>query len=90
MSESYENKWFLAQLKANGLRLATTHLARQGIGSFCPKLGVPETATHRTGSRLKPLVPGHLFVHFDPGTPNWKAIGYTRGVARLTCAARPR
>tara|TARA_R100000935_G_scaffold57607_2_gene91962 strand:+ start:2100 stop:2615 length:516 start_codon:yes stop_codon:yes gene_type:complete len=83
MSESSENKWFVAQLKPNGLRLATTHLARQGFGLFCPKLSVAETATRRTGSRLKPMFPGYLFVHFDSGTPNWTAINSTRGVARL-------
>lgn len=83
MNRSGFDNWFAAQLKPNGLGLATVHLARQGFATFCPTR--LETRMRR-GQRVpfrKPLFPGYIFVNFDPAAPGWPAINSTRGIARL-------
>lgn len=77
------SKWFLAQLRPNGLALAERNLLRQGFRIFNPR----QTRTRRRGDRFVtencPLFPGYLFVGFDPLQGGWRAINSTYGVARL-------
>ena len=76
-------RWFVAQLKPGGHRLARENLGRQGFGVFCPV----QQRSRRVGSRLvddfKLLFPGYIFVNFDPAAAGWRAINSTRGIARL-------
>jgi transcriptional antiterminator RfaH len=76
-------RWFVAQLKPNGLALAERNLARQGIAHFSPW----QIETRRRRGRLadvrRPLFPGYIFVRFAPEAGLWRAVNATRGLTRL-------
>lgn len=76
-------RWFLAQLKPNGHRLAERNLDRQG---FCYFLPMQEETRRRRGqfqTLLRPLFPGYIFIAFDPEHGLWRKVNSTTGVARL-------
>lgn len=75
--------WLVAQLKPNGLRLAETHLARQGFETFAPWRLETSRRGRRIRSLRRPLFPGYLFVRAGAGAGHWRAVQGTRGVARL-------
>ncbi len=75
--------WLVAQLKPNGLRLAETHLARQGFETFAPWRLETSRRGRRIRSLRRPLFPGYLFVRAGGGANHWRAVQGTRGVARL-------
>lgn len=83
--------WYIARLKAGGLRRAVDNLERQGVSSLCPK----RYRTLRRGGRLvtelRPLFPGYLFVQVPEGTASWRSINATYGLAQVICleAGRP-
>ncbi|MDA3889656.1 MAG: transcriptional activator RfaH [Allgaiera sp.] len=78
-----EAPWYIAQLRPNGLQMATRGLLRQGFEMFLPKVPNNSPKTRRTGPEWVPLFPGYVFVRFDPARPAWRTINSTRGVSRL-------
>ncbi|EAR49650.1 transcriptional antitermination protein, putative [Oceanicola granulosus HTCC2516] len=73
----------MAQIKPNGLRLATQNLARQGLAVFCPLQQASRRIRGQIRSVTKPVFPGYLFVSLAPAGGEMRAASYTRGVARL-------
>ncbi len=86
-----KTRWFVAQLRPNGLRLAETHLRRQGFAVFAPMLRRAISRGGKWTETTSSLFPGYLFVGFDPSRAEWAAINSTRGVSRLIggTGARP-
>ena len=76
-------RWYLVQLKPNGLARAETNLKRQGYTLFMPRMPRSRRRSGRFVSGLEPVFPGYLFVCFDPAQSGWRAINSTYGVARL-------
>ena len=75
--------WYLVQLRPNGLAQAERGLRRQGFELFSPRVMTAIRRKGRLASGSAALFPGYLFAAFDPDRPAWRAIGSTRGVARL-------
>lgn len=78
-----ERRWYVAQLKPNGLQLARRNLERQGLEVFCPLQRVERRRGHRVSSVLVPFFPGYVFVALAPAGGEMRAASHTRGVARL-------
>ncbi|WPY96352.1 transcriptional activator RfaH (plasmid) [Limimaricola variabilis] len=78
-----DQHWYVAQLKPNGLQLATRNLERQGFPVFCPLHKVTRVVRGRTTQRPAPLFPGYFFVSLAPARGDWRAVNNTRGVSRL-------
>jgi len=76
-------RWFLVQLKPNGLQRAQQNLARQDFSMFCPMEAVTRKYRSRMKTFWRELFPGYLFVGFDPVKAPWRMINSTYGVARL-------
>lgn len=76
-------KWYVAQLKPNGLRLATRNLERQGFAVFCPQKEEPRRVRGKLAPVRVPLFPGYLFVSVFPERGNWRLVNNTRGISRL-------
>lgn len=83
MSNMPTEKWFVAQLRPQGLLRAQENLGRQAVQSFCPKR--PENLMRGGKQRMKlsPLFPGYLFVRVDTESPSWTALNATRGISRI-------
>ncbi|MGR3592222.1 MAG: transcription termination/antitermination protein NusG [Limimaricola soesokkakensis] len=78
-----ERRWYVAQIKPNGLQLATRNLERQGLEVFCPLQRVDRRSRGRTRSVTVPFFPGYFFVALAPAGGEMRAASHTRGVARL-------
>jgi transcriptional antiterminator RfaH len=76
------DRWYVAQLRPNGLARAISNLTRQGFATFAPYRQIRQQVRGRWISAQAPLFPGYLFVSFDIA-PGWQAINSTFGVARL-------
>lgn len=75
--------WYVVQHKPNGEALAIRNLERQSITIFAPhEMGMRRFGTQQRIVR-KPLFPGYLFVHFNPGEVRWRAVNSTFGVSRI-------
>lgn len=81
------SRWYLAQLKPNGVDLALRNLARQGFRTFLPLTQETERHGGRFVCRKRPLFPGYLFVGVNPAAARWRAINSTQGVSRLVSFA---
>ena len=75
--------WFLAQLRPNCLSIAERNLKRQGFGTFLPTQEGTIRRRERFVPALLPLFPGYIFVSFDTGAGQWRAINSTYGVTKL-------
>ena len=76
-------KWYLVQLKPNGLTRALTNLERQGIFPFVPR---ERRSVRRAGKFVTvdaPIFPGYLFVQLNREDRGWRVINSTYGVARI-------
>ncbi len=77
------SSWFVIKTKPRAEPFVLTHLARDPILPYAPKVLVP----HRHGSRrwqaLESLFPGYIFARFAPQPSLLNRIRRTPGVARL-------
>jgi transcriptional antiterminator RfaH len=76
-------RWYILQLRPNGLKLALTNLARQGFVTFNPTHIVSRRRSGGFVQQPEPLFPGYLFVQFDPLDGHWRKLNSTRGVSRI-------
>lgn len=86
MSEMLTDRWFIAQLKPQGLRLAQENIARQGFQSFCPKRTESVIRGSKRSTKLLPLFPGYLFVRVETKQSPWTSLNATRGISRMILA----
>ena len=81
--QSSAAKWYIVQLKPNGLTRAVTNLKRQGFVPFVPR----EHRSVRLAGKFvtvdAPVFPGYLFVEINPQDRGWRVINSTYGVARV-------
>ena len=79
--------WWLVHCKPNGEQMALRNLENQNFPAFLPL----QKPTNRKGTgfqtRIRPLLPGYMFVGQIPHAGQWPKINSTRGVARLVCVA---
>ena len=78
-----EEKWYVAQIKPNGLARAEANLDRQGFETFMPLRR--RTVRHARQMRdvLRPVFPGYLFVKFGSERADWRKVNSTFGVSKL-------
>lgn len=81
--KSSSKKWYLAQVKPNQFKVAQENLTRQDFDVFCPVVEKSQRNRAKFQPQLCLLFPGYLFVSFDPGKPQWRAINSTYGVSKL-------
>src|SRR6056297_1718563 len=75
--------WYALQHKpAQGDR-ALTHLQKQEIACFYPKITVEKIKAGKRTKKLEPLFPGYLFVNLEQTDPMWAKLRSTRGVLRI-------
>ncbi len=76
-------RWYLAQLRPNGGKIAQRNLDRQGFTSCLPL----RTATFRVRAQFrtvtKPLFPGYIFLKLSPWAGDWRRVNSTYGISRL-------
>lgn len=77
--------WYLARLKPGGLDRARRNLERQGVRSFCPHRIRTERRNGRLVSGPRPLFPGYVFIEVGEGSPGWRSINATYGIASVVC-----
>ncbi len=77
------NRWFAVSTKPNCESQAETHLQRQAIETFCPRILVTRRHARRTETVPRPLFPGYLFIALAPETKPWRAVNGTFGVRHL-------
>ncbi|ANK80003.1 MAG: transcriptional antiterminator [Rhizobiales bacterium NRL2] len=82
------SRWFLAQLKPNGHKLAERNLDRQGFRYFLPMQEETRRQRGKFLTLLRPLFPGYIFIAFDPDHGLWRKVNSTTGVARLVSFGR--
>jgi len=80
--------WFVAETLPRKEQVARGNLKRQDFESLCPFFRKLRRHARKQDVVLAPLCPGYIFVSFDKLVDGWHAINATRGVKRLTCAAR--
>jgi transcriptional antiterminator RfaH len=76
-------RWYLVQLKPNGLTRAVTNIERQG---FCPFVPRERRSVRRSGKFVTvdaPVFPGYIFVQLNREDRGWRVINSTYGVARI-------
>ena len=83
IGHSDEARWYVAQIKPNGLARAQANLNRQSFETFMPLRR--KTVRHARQMRdiLQPVFPGHLFIKFGSQRADWRKINSTFGVGRL-------
>lgn len=65
---------------------AEENLLRQGFQPFNPKIKEQKVQRGAIVTRVKPFIPGYIFVRFDPQEDRWRSINGTRGVKKLFCS----
>ena len=78
-----KQKWYVAQIKANGFERAVVNLTRQGFQTFMPMQKKSARHARQLKNVLRPVFPGYLFVQFGAERGDWRKINSTFGVARL-------
>jgi len=76
-------RWYILQLRPNGLKLALRNLAQQKFETFNPTHMVSRRRSSGFVQQHEPLFPGYLFVRFDPLEGHWRKLNSTRGVSRV-------
>lgn len=82
-ANSDNRKWYVVQLKPNGLERAVANLARQNFGTFMPMQKNTVRHARQLKNVLRPVFPGYLFVQFGSHRSDWRKINSTFGVSRL-------
>lgn len=83
MTSEIRARWAVVTTHANGERIACEHLQRQEFNAYCPMIRKRRSHARKVEMVLRPLFPGYLFVHIDPGAQVWRPILSTRGVRTL-------
>lgn len=70
--------------------MAESHLLRQKFQPFVPKVSVEKLHRGERIIRIRPYIPGYIFIRFDRDTDAWRKINGTRGIKQLiTCGDVP-
>lgn len=70
--------------------MAESHLLRQKFQPFVPKVSVEKLWRGERIIRIRPYIPGYIFIRFDRETDRWRSINGTRGIKQLvTCGDVP-
>jgi transcriptional antiterminator RfaH len=83
MSASANLTWFVAQTQPHSELKAAENLRRQGFEIYLPRYLKTVRHARRVSMAKAPLFPSYLFVKFDIGKAQWRAINSTFGVTRL-------
>lgn len=75
--------WFVVQTQPHAEAKAKRHLVNQGFEPYLPVYRRRVRHAGRTGTVLRPLFPGYLFVRFDPEVSRWRSINGTLGVRQI-------
>ncbi len=78
--------WFVVRTQSRAEAKAMQHLANQGFTTYLPRYRRRVRHARRDGMVLRPLFPGYLFVHLDPGQCRWRSINGTVGVYDILCS----
>lgn len=81
------DKWYVLQLKPNGLDRAVTHLERQGYKTLMPLREVTLRGAKGMRQTRQPLFPGYIFFSSAEVEIPWVKIGNTRGISRIVTNA---
>ncbi len=77
------SSWFVIKTKPRAEPFVLTHLARDPIIPYAPKVLVPRRHGSRRWQALESLFPGYLFARFTPQPSLLHRIRRTPGVMRL-------
>ena len=81
--DTQASSWFVIRTKPRAEPLVLTHLARDPIVPYAPKVLVPRRHGSRRWQVLESLFPGYLFARFTPQPSLLHRIQRTPGVTRL-------
>lgn len=74
--------WYLVHVKTRAEKMASIHLDRLGLESFCPQLKQEKIIRRVRREVVVPFFPGYMFVKFDPMF-QYRAVQYSSGVRRI-------
>jgi len=77
--------WFVVRTHARAEDKAVRNLNQQGFETYLPRYRRRVRHARRKEAVLRPLFPGYLFVHLDPGRCRWRSINGTFGVRSILC-----
>ena len=78
-------QWYVVHTHVHAEAQTSFNLKRQGYGVYLPSYLKRRRHARRTDYVRSPLFPRYLFVEFDPGEQQWRAIRSTVGVSYLIC-----
>jgi len=74
--------WYLVHVKTRAEKMASVHLDRLGLETFCPQLKQEKIIRRIRREVLTPFFPGYVFVKFDPMF-QFRAVQYATGVRKI-------
>ncbi len=74
--------WYLVHVKTRAEKMASVHLDRLGLETFCPQLKQEKLIRRIRREVVVPFFPGYVFVRFDPMF-QFRAVQYATGVRRI-------
>ena len=74
--------WYVIQTKPKKEEVAVSHLERESIEVFFPKIEAISIVYGKSRKVIKALFPNYIFVHFDPFV-SYRLVRWASGVSRV-------
>lgn len=81
-SSCEKSHWYLVYVKSREENIASVHLDRLGLQTFCPRLKQEKIIRRVRREVVVPFFPGYVFVKFDPML-QFRAVQYSIGVRKI-------